>query len=736
MKNNLIFSGLCEVREENTEALLRTFLHREIGIDYQIEFGNVHRFSNYPRGKRPIVARFLYFSDLQYVLKNAYKLRNSQYGIRQQFPKEIEDNRKLLYPIQKEAKRQGKKVVLVRDRLYIDNQLYIPYSEADESQMMNDTEQPLDDVWTTPTNGGSRQPPKLDSINTNNLHVSKAKPSEKIVLNNPVIENSDTNCIIENKCKLDILSLNCCGINKRLQYPEFCELLYDHDIICLQETKTDDLDTINLPGFIFHMKNRQKYGKKSGGIILAYKEKLNNYLELLETDSKYTFWFKLSSVFSKIDEDVVFGIVYIPPENSVYHQPDTFDQVENEIRSFSQNFKYICLLGDFNGRTADEPDYFEIETHEHEQDFSEFMQDNLNCLETLNIDRKRKSMDTVKNRSGQKLLELCKGNDLFIVNGRIGDDKHESETLSDNLDKDKVNSFVSKLSNLFIESAKNTFGSRKDTQKRKSTNKKPKGDKPWFNEECRFERQNYRKLKRKLKFRKTDTLKREVSEAEKRYKNTLDANSKKYRKQMRSKLKYMKTSDPKEYWNLLNRGKQKKQPNLPLEDLFDFFKKLNQTVEEPPNREMSNTDIFDNVDIDNLNDQINAYISREEIAKCIKNLKNNKACVLNKHKVKLQKNYMMFVHGVDSKTDIADHLYQSDVLSTEEKEEICNSSLTQQESNRLLYNKLIRKGGDAYTHLLEAVRHGKYQDVASEMENTELSDQEMQLCQIGNYSRF
>ena len=270
----------------------------------------------------------------------------------------------------------------------------------------------------------------VDSINTNNLHVSKAKPSEKIVLNNPVIENSDTNCIIENKCKLDILSLNCCGINKRLQYPEFCELLYDHDIICLQETKTDDLDTINLPGFIFHMKNRQKYGKKSGGIILAYKEKLNNHLELLETDSKYTFWFKLSSVFSKIDEDVVFGIVYIPPENSVYHQPDTFDQVENEIRSFSQNFKYICLLGDFNGRTADEPDYFEIETHEHEQDFSEFMQDNLNCLETLNIDRKRKSMDTVKNRSGQKLLELCKGNDLFIVNGRIGDDKHESGKLT------------------------------------------------------------------------------------------------------------------------------------------------------------------------------------------------------------------------------------------------------------------------------------------------------------------
>ncbi|XP_076108321.1 uncharacterized protein LOC143076429 isoform X2 [Mytilus galloprovincialis] len=105
--------------------------------------------------------------------------------------------------------------------------------------------------------------------------------------------------------------------------------------------------------------------------------------------------------------------------------------------------------------------------------------------------------------------------------------------------------------------------------------------------------------------------------------------------------------------------------------------------------------------------------------------------VLNNHKVKLQKNYMMFVHGVDSKTDIADHLYQSDVLSTEEKEEICNSLLTQQESNRLLYNKLIRKGGDAYKNLLEAVRHGEYHDVATDMDKTELSDQEIQLCQIG-----
>lgn len=119
MKNNLVFTGLYECREENTEEVLRCFLFNELGIEHRIEFGNVHRFSHKPRGKRPIVARFIYHKDLQYLLENAYRLRNSRYGIRQQFPKEIEERRKQLYPIQKKAKHQRKHPVLVRDRLLI-----------------------------------------------------------------------------------------------------------------------------------------------------------------------------------------------------------------------------------------------------------------------------------------------------------------------------------------------------------------------------------------------------------------------------------------------------------------------------------------------------------------------------------------------------------------------------------------------------------------------------------------
>lgn len=127
MKNNLIFTGLARDRNEDTEELLRYFLHEELGIDYRIEFGNVHRFNTRKKRHRPpIVARFLYHKDLEFVLKNAYKLKGKPFGIKEQFPREIEERRRFLYPVVKKAKQENRQVALVRDKLYVDNVLYEP----------------------------------------------------------------------------------------------------------------------------------------------------------------------------------------------------------------------------------------------------------------------------------------------------------------------------------------------------------------------------------------------------------------------------------------------------------------------------------------------------------------------------------------------------------------------------------------------------------------------------------
>ena len=72
--------------------------------------------------------------------------------------------------------------------------------------------------------------------------------------------------------------MNCCGLKKRLNYPEFQDLVKKNDIVCLQETKTDDLDVIEINGFEIKMKNRAKYCRLNpGGIILAYKKELSEF---------------------------------------------------------------------------------------------------------------------------------------------------------------------------------------------------------------------------------------------------------------------------------------------------------------------------------------------------------------------------------------------------------------------------------------------------------------------------
>ncbi|KAK3105321.1 hypothetical protein FSP39_022501 [Pinctada imbricata] len=126
MKNNLLFFGIPgETKYEDTEGKLRYFLYNELGIERQVQFGNVHRFGRFTHGKdRPIVARFVYNDERSLVLENAFKLRNSHFGIREQFPPEMEDKRKDLYPIAQHFRGCGDRVKLVRDKLFVNGKLY------------------------------------------------------------------------------------------------------------------------------------------------------------------------------------------------------------------------------------------------------------------------------------------------------------------------------------------------------------------------------------------------------------------------------------------------------------------------------------------------------------------------------------------------------------------------------------------------------------------------------------
>ena len=91
----------------------------------EIKLHRAHRMGRYnPTKIRPIVAKFVLYPDREMVRKNAGKLKGTNFGISQQFPREIMEKRRKLVPIMKAARDNGKEAYIMVDKLYIDKTLY------------------------------------------------------------------------------------------------------------------------------------------------------------------------------------------------------------------------------------------------------------------------------------------------------------------------------------------------------------------------------------------------------------------------------------------------------------------------------------------------------------------------------------------------------------------------------------------------------------------------------------
>lgn len=139
---------------------------------------------------------------------------------------------------------------------------------------------------------------------------------------------------------LNFLSLNVCGLKSKLKCPGFIDLLNKYCIVGLQETKCDDLDFV---------KNRKSItSRKSGGLALLVRKDISKYITIKETDSKLVLWFTLSKSLCYTENDIVCGIIYIPPEYSDFSVEDPFLEIQDDLNTFSRKFDTICLFGDFN----------------------------------------------------------------------------------------------------------------------------------------------------------------------------------------------------------------------------------------------------------------------------------------------------------------------------------------------------------------------------------------------------
>lgn len=196
------------------------------------------------------------------------------------------------------------------------------------------------------------------------------------------------------------------------------------------ETKTDDCDNIQIPGYVTFMKNRRKLtNTRSGGIILAVRDNIVKYIKIINTDCKYVFWFKLDKMLLNSTDDLLCGVVYIPPEGSRYASPDCFIEIEQELINITNESKCFCLMGDFNARVGHLNDFFISDDFlAHLNGCTDIFQPDIVeralVFESYNIPLKRIVQDTIVNNYGYKLIEFCKKNEVYIVNGQFGSDKN------------------------------------------------------------------------------------------------------------------------------------------------------------------------------------------------------------------------------------------------------------------------------------------------------------------------
>ena len=140
-------------------------------------------------------------------------------------------------------------------------------------------------------------------------------------------------------------------------------------------------------------------------------------------------------------------------------------------------------------------------------------------------------------------------NKIYIVDSNI-------DTMVTNVTtRDGVEDISKKLNVIFLEPAKNVGMCKSFNSSSKS--KKPKDNNPWFNNSCKNSKNNYWKYKKSLSKNTNLTENATLKNLGNQHKKLIRQVKRKYDKDFNTRLKLLKTSNPGEYWRIINNGKKR-----------------------------------------------------------------------------------------------------------------------------------------------------------------------------------
>ena len=236
-----------------------------------------------------------------------------------------------------------------------------------------------------------------------------------------------------------------------------------------------------------------------------------------------------------------------------------------------------------------------------------------------------------ENSSSKLKLWDDRKRDLFLKNIKANEVQNIMTSLENlkpnNVSQTSINNVVEKIETLFTTTAKQSFGTKT------ILSNKNKNCKKWFDKECREARNTYHNVRKLYNKHKNTYFKSLLKTVSKEYKNKISKNIRKFKNQRVNKLKTLKTSNPKEFWKIINSVDKQSSSVPPLSELHTFFKNLNSCNDSYDD---SNENAGPELEtMREINEEINQPISNGEILLAINKIKNNKSPgsdnILNEH---------------------------------------------------------------------------------------------------------
>ena len=523
--------------------------------------------------------------------------------------------------------------------------------------------------------------------------------------------------------QLRIASLNVCGIYSKLQLGVFNDYIKQYDIFCISESKVSNGPHIN-NYTVFNLEKRSSNYRLPGihGLQVYIANPLAGLCsQVIDINPRCgtVLWINVADHF-------ILGALYIPCESSDYYKkdPEIFDHLGDDLSTIKSKFDLpIMLIGDFNSSTGTQNELMSPGENENERSYSNYP-DIIDILKCLDIPVKRSNRDTKVTNHGYKLIDLCNGHELCIVNGRIGSDKHvgnttcndqstidyvictpdllpkvknftvdifdplfsdkhnpihvhlnldksltancpadttdnrtdttktcyvkckwdnsKKEEYQKNFDKSKIHNIWTNLltinannvtqttmenisqdlKDIFIDPAKTTGMYKeisKNTTNNNAPNNTPRTNNPWFNSICENSKESYKNAKKSMPTKLSEDNKAALKTLAKEHKNLIRKEKRKYYKELNKKIISLKSTNPGEYWKIINQGKRNtKVGKIPLNTLLNHFQELNKDVST------TNVNLPEDQTL-STNEIINTEFTTIEITKHINALKNNKS---------------------------------------------------------------------------------------------------------------